>query len=90
MSFKIVNGVLAADVANGATFTTGYPNNANIGTFTGGVAHVLQVGQNTVLTASDDHRLSVVRRFADYAHESQRLHASCWLCLHSPARNPRG
>jgi hypothetical protein len=51
MSFKIVNGVLAADVANGATFTTGYPNNANIGTFTGGVAHVLQVGQNTVLTA---------------------------------------
>lgn len=49
MSFKVVNGVLASDVANGATFTSGYPNNANIGTFTGGVAHQLQVGQNTLL-----------------------------------------
>jgi hypothetical protein len=49
MSFKVVNGILASDVANGATFTTGYPNNANIGTFTGGVAHQLQVGQNTLL-----------------------------------------
>lgn len=43
MSRFTIQGVLSADVANGATFTASYPSGTNRGTFTGAVQHGLTV-----------------------------------------------
>lgn len=45
MSLKIVNGILAASVAQAGTFTVAYPDGTNSGTFTGGVRHQMSIGQ---------------------------------------------
>lgn len=44
MSVYTIQGVLAADVANGGTFTVNYPQGTNKGTFTGAVQHGLSIG----------------------------------------------
>lgn len=44
MSRYTIQGVLSADVANGATFTVTYPSGTNKGTFTGAVQHGLSIG----------------------------------------------
>lgn len=44
MSVYTIQGTLAADVANGGTFTVSYPQGTNKGTFTGAVQHGLSIG----------------------------------------------
>lgn len=44
MSVYTIQGTLAADVANGGTFTVSYPQGTNKGTFTGAVQHGLSLG----------------------------------------------
>lgn len=47
MSRYTINGVLSADVANGATFNVSYPSGTNKGTFTGAFQHGFSInGQN--------------------------------------------
>jgi len=45
MSFKIVSGTLAADVANAGTFAVSYPTGTMLGSFTGAVGHKLNINQ---------------------------------------------
>lgn len=45
MSFKIVQGTLAADVANAGTFAVSYPTGTMLGSFTGAVGHKLNINQ---------------------------------------------
>lgn len=56
--FKVVQGVLAADVANAGTFTVGYPSGTDASTFKNGFAHELVIGQNNVLRAPDEFTVS--------------------------------
>lgn len=44
MSRYTINGTLAANVANGATFTVSYPSGTDAGTFYGAVDHGLSIG----------------------------------------------
>lgn len=51
--FKVLQGTLAADVANAGTFTVGYPSGTDASTFQNGHAHQFVLGQNDVLSAPD-------------------------------------
>lgn len=58
MSFYIVKGTLAADVANAGTFTVSYPTGTNLGTFTGSVNHKLGINQAANYSAPVDFSLT--------------------------------
>lgn len=53
MSFTVIQGVLAAAVANGATFTAAYPAGLSAGNFVMGVDHKLIVGQASLEQPKD-------------------------------------
>ena len=52
MSFKIISGVLSADVLANGTFTIAYPTGTNSGNYSAGVNHALAVNQNILANQS--------------------------------------
>lgn len=49
--FKVLQGILASNVANGGTFAVSYPQGTNAATFQNGYSHKLVLGQNNTLVA---------------------------------------
>lgn len=58
MSYSVVTGVLAADVANSGTVALSYPNNKTGGNFSQAVLHKLTIGNNQSLSFPKDFSLS--------------------------------
>lgn len=58
MSFSVVNGTLAADVATAGTFTVGYPSNKDSGNYYGAHGHMFVIGQNNAYKYPNDFDLT--------------------------------
>jgi hypothetical protein len=58
MSFSIVEGQLASDVANNSTFTVAYPSNKDEGAFALSLRHKLNLGNNQQLEAPEQFSLT--------------------------------
>lgn len=56
--FEVVQGTLAANVADAGTFVVSYPAGTDAGTFKGGLRHQIMVGQNGPYSAPDDLALT--------------------------------
>lgn len=89
MSYKIVETILGAAVANAATFNASYPSGTDAGTFKGAVGHKMMVG-NVLLQSPADFTLSfgasnitVTNAYGSTWAAGSRI----WLELQTPGAN---
>lgn len=85
--FEVVQGTLAAAVADAGTFTVSYPSGTDAGTFKSGVRHQIMVGQNGPYTSPNDLGLTFGTSSITVTNRSETTWAqgsSFYLSLEKP------